>query len=68
MPVSHFRNGTAAVQGATRGAVRQAGLRAPATLAADPGDLVTRALDILADEVKAWQTRLAKDLPPGRTR
>jgi hypothetical protein len=30
---------------------------APSALVADPGDLVTRALAILAEETETWQTR-----------
>jgi hypothetical protein len=41
---------------------------APSALGGDPGDLVARALAILADEAEAWRNRRSANVPPRSVR
>jgi hypothetical protein len=41
---------------------------AASALAADPGDLVARAIAILAEETDAWHARRSANLSPGSAR
>ena len=71
MQISHLPGIVDATVGQARDArrpVQQAVLSAPSTPVADPGDLVARALAILAEETEAWHARLAANLPPGSPR
>jgi hypothetical protein len=47
---------------------QQAALSVPIAAAADPGDLVARALTILAEETEAWHARRGANALPGQSR
>jgi hypothetical protein len=72
MPLSHLPSIVGADAAQTydaRRPVQQAAPSAPpSALVADPGDLVARALAILAEEAEAWQARRAANLSPGSPR
>jgi hypothetical protein len=46
---------------------RKAAPSMPSALVADPGDLVARALAILAEETAEWHARRAEDFTTGGT-
>ena len=68
MPLSHLPSIVDAAAAQACDARRPAQQAAPSELVADPGDLVARALAILAEEAEAWQARRAANLSPGSTR
>jgi hypothetical protein len=71
MPLSGLPSvvNTAAVQAHNpRRLLPQAAASAPGALAADPGNLVARALTILAAETETWQARRHANLSPRSTR
>jgi hypothetical protein len=70
-PISYFPGAVDAAPAPARNPrppVQQAAPSAPGALVADPGDLVARALTILAEETEAWHARRAANLPPGSAR
>lgn len=66
--VPNVYNPAAAQAGSPCPLERQAAPFTSNAAVAGPGDLVARALMILAEETEAWQARRAPDLPPGSTR
>ena len=71
MPFSHLPTileSAAAAARDTRHPVPHPTPAAPSAPVADPVDLVSRALAILADETEAWHARRAANLSPGTAR
>jgi hypothetical protein len=69
MPIGHLPNIFDASQSCdARRTVQQVAPSAQSVLVTDPGGLVARALEILAEETAAWDVRQAANVSPGSTR
>jgi hypothetical protein len=69
MPIAHLPSVSDTAQSCdARRPVQQVAPSVQSILVADPGDLVARALEILAEETEAWDIRQASNVLPGSTR